>query len=127
APARPRRRAASLATVTAAALDATVRADCVERLATALGSRGRVRVLLHSIAFGNLKLLVPERTAPEGTAVRALAQALGLDAQQVAEAAGRLFDDGLDALAPLAAPPAYPSSAVLAAADFAPTLDSIGA
>jgi len=123
---RIRRHDVSLVTVNADALDATVRADCVERLATALGSRGRVRVLLHSIAFGNLKLLVPERTAPEGTAVRALAQALGLDAQQVAEAAGRLFDDGLDALAPLAAPPAYPSSAVLDEEDFARTIDSMG-
>ena len=123
---RVRRHDISLVTVNADALDAAVRADCVERLAAALGPRGRVRVLLHSIAFGNLKLLVPERPAPERAAVRALAQALGLDAQQVADAAGRLFDEGLDALAPLAAPPAYPSSAVLDEEDFARTIDSMG-
>ena len=124
---RIRRHDVSLVTVNADALDAAVRADCVERLGEALGPRGRVRVLLHSIAFGNLKLLVPERPAPERAAVRALAQALGLDAQQVADAAGRLFDEGLDALASLAAPPAYPSSSsVLDEEDFARTIDSMG-
>src|SRR5262245_23711112 len=123
---RIRRHRVSLVTINADALDATVRADCVERLSAALGPRGRVRVVLHSIAFGNLKLLVPERTASERTAVRALAQALGLDPAQVAAAADRLFDEGLDALAPLAVPPAYPSSAVLADGDFARTIESMG-
>ena len=49
-----------------------------------------------------------------------------LDAAQVAEAVRRLFDEGRDALAPLAAPPAYPSAAVLDEEDFARTIDSMG-
>jgi NAD(P)-dependent dehydrogenase (short-subunit alcohol dehydrogenase family) len=41
------------------ALTAEGRKGVLDALAERLGERGRVRVLLHSIAFGNLKLLAP--------------------------------------------------------------------
>lgn len=41
------------------ALAADGRRSVLDALADRLGERGRVRVLLHSIAFGNLKLLAP--------------------------------------------------------------------
>jgi len=56
---RIRRQGVSLLTLNADALDPAVRSDALARLAEALGEAGRVRVLLHSIAFGNLKPLLP--------------------------------------------------------------------
>src|SRR5690606_26528790 len=50
-----------VATFNADALDAATRAELLDALARELGASGRVRLLLHSIAFGNLKLLVRER------------------------------------------------------------------
>jgi NAD(P)-dependent dehydrogenase (short-subunit alcohol dehydrogenase family) len=120
-----RRHGVSLVTANTDALDPAARAECLDRLADALGPEGRVRVLLHSIAFGNLKLLVPER-APARPAIRALAEALRIDPSEIAAAADRLFKDGVDALAPLAEPPAYPSSAFLDDEDFGRTIDSMG-
>jgi NAD(P)-dependent dehydrogenase (short-subunit alcohol dehydrogenase family) len=120
-----RRHGVSLVTMNTDALDPAARAECLDRLAEALGAAGRVRVLLHSIAFGNLKLLVPEQ-APARPAIRALAEALRVDPSQIAEAANALFKGGVDALAPLAEPPAYPSTAFLDDEDFARTIDSMG-
>jgi NAD(P)-dependent dehydrogenase (short-subunit alcohol dehydrogenase family) len=120
-----RRHGVSLVTMNVDALDPAAREQCLDRLAEALGTDGRVRVLLHSIAFGNLKLLVAER-APARPAIRALAEALRVDPSEIAAAANRLFGEGIDALAPLAEPPAYPSSAFLDDEDFARTIDSMG-
>jgi NAD(P)-dependent dehydrogenase (short-subunit alcohol dehydrogenase family) len=115
---------ATLATLNVDALDAAARAETVDKLADALGPDGKVRVLLHSVAFGNLKLLAPERTS-ERAAAPALAHALGIDPAAVTEAATRLFKQGIDALAPLADPPAY-SAAVLDEEDFARTIHAMG-
>lgn len=69
--------------------------------AETLGERGRVRVLLHSVAFGSLKPLAEPEPAPR-TAAAALARRLGLDPARVEEAVGELFAAGEDALFPLA-------------------------
>jgi NAD(P)-dependent dehydrogenase (short-subunit alcohol dehydrogenase family) len=58
-----------LRTWNADALDPGVRAEILAGLREALGATGRVRVLLHSIAFGNLKPLL---AAPGDRAARAL-------------------------------------------------------
>src|SRR5262245_65758461 len=65
------------------ALDPARRAEVLEDLASKLGG-GRVRVLLHSIAFGNLKLIAPEAPRPRRSEVgqdarEALAGKLGVD------------------------------------------------
>src|SRR5262245_66212052 len=60
------------------ALDAEKRHEVLDQLAQEMGTDGRVRVLLHSIAFGNLKLLAPEKLKPR-TVVRELAMQLGVD------------------------------------------------
>ena len=44
------------------------REEVVADLRGALGANGRVRVLLHSIAFGNLKLIAPEKAEPRSAA-----------------------------------------------------------
>jgi NAD(P)-dependent dehydrogenase (short-subunit alcohol dehydrogenase family) len=123
--ARIREQGVELVTMNVDALDTAVRDDCMDRLAVAMGSVGRVRVLLHSIAFGNLKLLVPEPATPrlDGDA---LAAALGVPPDALAAAASKLFAEGYDALAPLAEPPVYPASAYLDDEDFARTVHAMG-
>ena len=122
---RIRGQGVSLVTMNVDALDPAVLEECLARLADALGTDGRVRVLLHSIAFGNLKLLLPER-ATEPRAIGALAGALGIDAGELAGVVNRLFGEGFGALASLADPPAYPSGAFLEEEDFARTIHSMG-
>ena len=86
-----------------------------------------MRVLLHSIAFGNLKLIAPERARPHaGPHARArLAAELGVDEGKLAEAADRLFAEGADGLEGLASPPAY-AARVLDAEDVARTIHCMG-
>jgi NAD(P)-dependent dehydrogenase (short-subunit alcohol dehydrogenase family) len=114
-----------LLTMNTDALDPTSRGEVLERLASAMQPAGRVRLLLHSIAFGNLKLLVTER-ARERAALPALARTLGVDEERLARAVDELFARGLDELLSLASPPAYPSAAFLDEEDFARTIHAMG-
>lgn len=116
----------ALTTFNADALDADVRSQILGELAKAMGERGRVRLLLHSIAFGNLKLLAPEPPAGPARAAAALAAELGLGEDQLRAAADRLFEAGHDALAGLASPPAYPQTSFLDEDDFARTIHAMG-
>jgi NAD(P)-dependent dehydrogenase (short-subunit alcohol dehydrogenase family) len=115
----------SLLTFNEDALDAERRSWILDQLAGALDAGGRIRLLLHSIAFGNLKLVVSE-PRPASTARAALAEALGIEEERLAEAADRLFSDGVDALAGLATPPSYPGSAFLDEEDLARTIHAMG-
>ena len=55
-----------------------------------LGEEGRIRVLLHSIAFGNLKLIAPEKVEARSAGVN-LAERLGVDAGKLTEVADELL------------------------------------
>jgi NAD(P)-dependent dehydrogenase (short-subunit alcohol dehydrogenase family) len=114
-----------LLTFNADALDASVRADILAEVAKRLGERGRIRVLLHSIAFGNLKLIVAERPA-EKQPSRALAEALGIDERRLVETADRLLAEGLDALHTIATPAAYSNDTFIDEEDLARTIHSMG-
>jgi NAD(P)-dependent dehydrogenase (short-subunit alcohol dehydrogenase family) len=89
------------------ALDATVRREILDELVGAMGKSGRVRTLLHSIAFGNLKLIAPEKRR-RSNAAAALATEIGVAEEVVTAKADALLREGADALANLATPPAYP-------------------
>lgn len=107
------------------ALAAEKRDGVLDELAAELGPKGRVRVLLHSIAFGNLKLLVPEvpRTAdPLG----ALAARLAMDEGKLREAVDEVFAGGAHHTHALASPAAYSSKHFLDEEDFARTIHSMG-
>jgi len=109
------------------ALSLVGRKTALDALAAKLGA-GRVRVLLHSIAFGNLKPLVAPKGDGAGTAAREkLAAKLGVAPAALAEAVRAVFSAGdADALAALAeAPPAEPGP-VLEDEDFARTVYSMG-
>jgi NAD(P)-dependent dehydrogenase (short-subunit alcohol dehydrogenase family) len=107
------------------ALAAERRAELLAELSECAGP-GSVRVLLHSIAFGNLKLIAPEKgragDAPEGR--DALAKELGIDPEKLGEVANRLFESGVDELEGLATKPSY--GGILAADDMARTIYCMG-
>jgi NAD(P)-dependent dehydrogenase (short-subunit alcohol dehydrogenase family) len=116
---------ARLITFNVDALDPGKRAEVVGELAGALAGEGRVRVLLHSIAFGNLKLLVPEARV-ERTATRALAARLGIEEAALQRAVDEVFAQGEAHAYALASPPAYPEKRFLDEEDFARTIHAMG-
>lgn len=120
-----RRTGVRLLTRNADALDPETRAQILDDVAAELGPSGRIRVLLHSVAFGNLKLIAPERVGSP-VALEALASELGVEQTKLAETVDRLFAGGLDELGSLASPPEYPSAAYLEDEDFARTIHSMG-
>ncbi len=116
---------AKLVTFNVDALDAAKRAAVLEDLAAEMGAAGRVRVLLHSIAFGNLKLLVPEAKA-ERKVTADLAARLGVEADRVQEVVDELFSEGDPHAHALATPAAYPAKHFLDEEDFSRTIHAMG-
>jgi len=106
------------------ALSADKRSEVVAALAEEMGE-GRVRVLLHSVAFGNLKLLVREAVS-ERTAVAALAERLGLGEAELQGAVDEVFAGGEAAAHSLATPPVYADKYFLDEDDFARTIHAMG-
>ena len=107
------------------ALAAEKRDGVLDELASELAGSGSVRVLLHSIAFGNLKLLVPEvprRADPLG----ALAAHLAMDEGKLREAVDEVFAAGTQQAHALASPPVYSNKHFLDEDDFARTIHSMG-
>lgn len=107
------------------AVDASKRSATIDEIVARIGEAGRIRVLLHSIAFGNLKLIAPEKVAPRTAATR-LADRLGIDADKLIELADQLFAEGEDGLHPLTSQPVYPASSYLDEADFGRTILAMG-
>lgn len=111
------------------ALSAEGQSKVIGELAARLGERGRIRMMLHSIAFGNLRLLgpLPETFATGArTARKQLADKLGISADALGEAVQALFAEGEGALATLADPPAYDPETFLEDEDFERTIYSMG-
>jgi NAD(P)-dependent dehydrogenase (short-subunit alcohol dehydrogenase family) len=121
-----RRRGVSLLTFNQDALDPDSRSEILDGLAARLDSDGgRIRLLLHSIAFGNLKLIGPE--APAGSDARAaLSEELDVSEEDLAEVADRRFSEGLDALQGIASPPEYAQDLFLEEEDMARTVYAMG-
>jgi NAD(P)-dependent dehydrogenase (short-subunit alcohol dehydrogenase family) len=110
------------------ALSVEGRRSVLDALAERMGAHGRVRVLLHSIAFGNLKLLAPERPEQANTGERAraiLATALGVSEDRLAAALESVAGES-EALADIVWPPRYDSGSLLEEEDFAHTIHAMG-
>ena len=98
----------------------------IDGLTEAMGAHGKVRVLLHSIAFGNLKLIAPQQKESDSqtTALQKLAEKLGVDAGKVNEAVDELMTDGVGEVFPLDNPE-Y-SDMLIEDEDMARTIYSMG-
>ncbi|MCX7544020.1 SDR family oxidoreductase [Marinicella gelatinilytica] len=94
-------------------------------LTEALGEQGKIRVLLHSIAFGNLKLIAPqEKPDNKINVVEKLAAKLGIDASKINEAVADLMVDDVAEVFPLETPE-Y-SDMLIEDEDMARTIYSMG-
>ncbi len=103
------------------------RSHVLDTLADAMGRTGRVRMLLHAIAWGSLKPLVPVRTnedSPRGREV--LAEAWKVSHESLSDTIDALFDRGVDALHCLARPPVYDDGHLLDQEDFMHTIHAMG-
>jgi NAD(P)-dependent dehydrogenase (short-subunit alcohol dehydrogenase family) len=107
------------------AIAADKRNETLDEIAAAIGPEGRIRVLLHSIAFGNLKLIAPEKVEPRSAGPN-LAERLGVDNAKLTEIADELFEAGEDGLHPLTSQPVYPDSSFLDEEDFSRTILAMG-
>ncbi len=123
---RIRQTGVSLLTRNCDALDPQARRTLLEEFAAELAKHeGKVSVLLHSIAFGNLKLIAKE-PARERTAATQLARVLGVDPERMRASIDELFVQGSSELGPLATPTTYSSSALLEEEDMARTVHAMG-
>jgi NAD(P)-dependent dehydrogenase (short-subunit alcohol dehydrogenase family) len=120
-----RARGVRLLTFNEDALDSERRGSILDALEPELGTDSKVRVLLHSVAFGNLKLIAPE-ARPEAPARAALAEALEVDEARLAETVDRLFSEGLDQLGGLTTPPAYSDDSFIEEEDLQRTIHAMG-
>ncbi|MBK7580040.1 MAG: SDR family oxidoreductase [Myxococcales bacterium] len=107
------------------------RAKVLDELTARMGPERRVRLLMHSIAYGNLKLvgpLAPAHGQAAGKARARLAERLGVAEAALGEAVDALVAEGEagDALLHLASPPPYDPDARLEDEDFARTVHSMG-
>ncbi len=112
------------ASLNADALSPEGLAAVLDGLAASLGPDGKVRVLLHSIAYGNLKPIVRERPAPAPPALARLADALGLAPADMDAAVDRLAAGG-EPIFKLFQPVSY-GDATLDDEDMARTIFSMG-
>jgi NAD(P)-dependent dehydrogenase (short-subunit alcohol dehydrogenase family) len=99
-------------------------AAVIDTLTVCLASDGKVRLLLHSIAYGNLKPVAPPRPADRAPALVRLAEALGIPAADLDRAADALAESGEPAFQALR--PVDYGEAVLDDEDMARTIYSMG-
>lgn len=107
------------------ALNPGKQAEMLDALQEELGGQGKVRLLMHSIAFGNLKLIGPGQP-PSDEASERLAERLGIDHGTLREAADELFEDGVDGMEGIASAPEYSNERFLEDSDVARTIYAMG-
>ena len=101
------------------------RATSVRMLKDCLACSGGLRLLLHSIAFGNLKLLTPLQQPEKDGPIPALAARLQTDPRALRQVLADMFEAGAHELAPLIPSDDYPDR-VLDEEDFSHTIYSMG-
>ncbi len=114
-------------TINTDAISAQGRAGVLDRLADAMHPAGKIRMVLHSIAFGNLKLLAAGHcsTDPEKTTAK-LSRELSVPRDRLQTAVQTFFENGTDNLFTLAEPPEYANDLLLSPEDFTRTLQAMG-
>lgn len=103
------------------------RTKVLDALAPALGETGKVRLLLHTVAFGNLKLLAPVKNEEaQKKSRKALAEKLGADPETISRVVQEAFENGEHRLHALVDPPDYNTRQFLEESDFSRTVHAMG-
>lgn len=106
------------------------RAKILDVLQQSIGEGESVKLLLHSIAYGNLKFLAPPPSLEKEDrkeVMMSLAYELGINLEELQQATDKLFDMGFARLSSLAnTTTEYSGKSLLEADDFALTIDSMG-
>ena len=109
------------------ALSPDGRTAVLDALEAELGTTGKVRLLLHAVAFGNLRLLAPVAASEAPRSARhRIAEAAGISPEVIDRAVQTAFENGADSLCTLAEPPDYNAEQFLEAEDFSRTLHAMG-
>jgi len=87
---------------------------------------GKVRLLLHSIAAGSVRLAAPEVKSQQAKPASLLAKKLGIDEEKLQGAVDELFKEGSAPFAALAAEAKYDSELLLGEEDVANTVYAMG-
>jgi len=109
------------------ALSTDGRTKVLDTLKNKLGETGKVRMLLHAVAFGNLKLLAPYHASGALKSTREkIAKEAGISAQLIDQIVHNAFDGGAESLYTLVDPPEYNNRQVLGEDDFSHTIHAMG-
>jgi NAD(P)-dependent dehydrogenase (short-subunit alcohol dehydrogenase family) len=121
-----RARGIGLRTFNADALSAESRAEILASVKETLGAEGRIRLLLHSIAFGNLKPLVQNRPARDrNEMLQRLAADLSVEIAHLEQTVAALHEKGFLELHTLLQPAGY-GSATIDDEDLTTTIYNMG-
>ncbi len=109
------------------ALSAKGRTRVLDGISETLAGKGKIRVLLHSVAFGNLKLLVPHQPLDNNKSTREkIAQDLNVSADKFDQVVNHAFEQGADSLYSIADGPEYNHHHFLKEDDFSRTIHAMG-
>ena len=109
------------------ALSAKGRTRVLDGISETLAGKGKIRVLLHSVAFGNLKLLVPHQPLDNNKSTREkIAQDLNVSAAQFGQIVNDVFEQGADSLYSIVDGPEYNHHHFLKEDDFSRTIHAMG-
>ncbi len=124
-----RKTGVQLLTYNVNALAAEGIATVLDGLKPALGQNGVVRMLMHSIAYGNLKLLVSQdgsRKESQQQLIAKISNELGVNNEKLQAVIDENFAAGHAELANISTPPAYNDEELLHDEDFSLTVHSMG-
>ena len=107
------------------ALSAEGRGTVLEKLPLLLDG-GTIRLLLHSIAFGSLKLIAPQPSFTQETPAARLAAQLGMPADEVQSGIDNLFEEGDPRFVSMATAPQYENDLLLEEEELACTIYAMG-
>ncbi|MFO8113560.1 MAG: SDR family oxidoreductase [Desulfosalsimonadaceae bacterium] len=108
-------------------LSADGRTRVLDSLEAEIRGKGKVRLLLHSVAFGNLKLLAPcKNSGAQQKAREKLANRLNMPPEAFFRIIEKAFENDEYRLYPLMDPPAYNDRQFLDESDFSRTVHAMG-
>jgi len=109
------------------ALSEAGRTQTLDALSAKMGTTGKIRMVLHSVAFGNLKLLAPHPAPETHKKTRhRIAEAAGIPSDRMDQIIQKQFEGDANCLHPLADPPTYDDTRFLEADDFSRTIAAMG-